>query len=139
MIFSSKRIKSFMVVFLVLVFFLFKPSYEYKLNKEDEIIGLWKNKDINIEFTSNRKVIIKILKEDGTLEKQLLGSFNINLSKHPVTIDLKNLNGISGSLFAIIKINKELELIMSKFSTSWKQRPLSFNNRDIIKFIKGNK
>ena len=139
MIFNSIRIKSLLVVIFFLVLYSFKPLNEYKINKENEVNGLWKNKDIIIELKSNQNIIIEILKEDGTLKKKLSGTYKIDLSKQPITIDIKNLDGVSGSLYAIIKINKELELVMSKLSTSWKQRTISFKDNNIIKFKKGNK
>ena len=139
MIFNSIRIKSLLVVISFLVLYSFKPLNEYKINKENEVNGLWKNKDIIIELKSNQNIIIEILKEDGTLKKKLSGTYKIDLSKQPITIDIKNLDGVSGSLYAIIKINKELELVMSKLSTSWKQRTISFKDNNIIKFKKGNK
>ena len=63
--------------------------------------------------------------------------YRIN-KKDTITIDFKSLNRVSESLYAVIKINKKSELIMSKFSTSWKQRSISFKDSDIIKFKKGN-
>ena len=138
MVINSIKIKSFIVITFFVVFFLIKPADEYRTNKKDKIIGLWKNKNINIQLKSDKKVNIEILKKDGSLENKISGLYSIDLSKQPITIDFKSLNRVSESLYAVIKINKKSELIMSKFSTSWKQRSISFKDSDIIKFKKGN-
>lgn len=138
MVINSIKIKSFIVITFFVVFFLIKPADEYRINKKDKIIGLWKNKNINIQLKSDKKVNIEILKKDGSLENKISGLYSIDLSKQPITIDFKSLNRVSESLYAVIKINKKSELIMSKFSTSWKQRSISFKDSDIIKFKKGN-
>mgnify|MGYP000144344478 CR=1 FL=1 len=138
MVINSIKIKSFIVITFFVVFFLIKPADEYRINKKDKIIGLWKNKNINIQLKSDKKVNIEILKKDGSLENKISGLYSIDLSKQPITIDFKSLNRVPESLYAVIKINKKSELIMSKFSTSWKQRSISFKDSDIIKFKKGN-
>ena len=126
-----KRLLSFNIIFLVIVI-LFNSMNRSDILSDNNIIGRWKNKDMIITFKPGQEFQIEILNQENEVRFKTIGSFNLNNQKKPNLIDLKNISNFSGSLHGIIKKSENSELILSKFSPSWRLRPVSFDKYNIM-------
>ena len=109
----------------VLLFFHLSCS---PINIQANLIGTWKKVGngelIEITFNKKNKFEIKIIKDNDLF--LFNGDFIIDNTKVPYTINFNNISNFTRPLFGIIKIVNINNIIISKFSTQWKLRPISF-------------
>jgi len=117
------------LIFLVLIAILvFKNQYAEKYEVYGGWKGEFKNYELSFDFKSNQR--FRLIFKDKVLKTKnvIKGNFYIDYSKKPISLSLKNLPNLSYPLHTIIKFKGNNVLIMEKFSTKEKFRPMIFNH-----------
>ena len=102
------------------------------------IIGKWESKNkIIFEFFENGKCSFYLPYKN--ISQTLQGIFSINNSKNLKTIDINKIDGVSYSFYGIFEFVNENKIKISKFSTSRKTRPISFEKNNFLILYKKEK
>ena len=134
----------FSLIFWFSILFLYSSCN--KIDLYSDLVGSWEHVNqshrIEINFKKNNQYELNIGPigyRDLILYK---GNYIINKKKKPNTIDLKNTSNFSGSLYGIIKNIDTNTIQISKFSSKWRLRPISFEDSNALLFhritTKGN-
>jgi len=101
----------------------------------EDIYGDWEGESqeekIIISFSSGNKTVLSVNNKESDTVEVLHGSYEINFSKTPMPLSINNIQEINHSLHTIIRI-KNNELLMAKFATKLKLRPVSFDDTSIL-------
>jgi len=85
------------------------------------MISLTFNKDQTCEF---------IIHSDSV---KIKGNFEIDLSKYPIALSIKNIPNLDYALHTIISFKHNNELRIGDFGKRWRLRPIAFNyNKNLI-------
>ena len=108
---------------------------------KQELYGDWegKNKEVEIAITFNQNSTCKIVyKEDNSKPITLTGNFEVDFTKRPVPLSIRNIPQLNYPLHTIIQFI-ELDVIkMAEFAPRWRLRPIVFN-RDTEIILKRSK
>ncbi|MFQ5866085.1 MAG: hypothetical protein ACE5IW_12740 [bacterium] len=101
-----------------------------KMFNEQDLYGVWegKNKQLEMAITFNENSTCKIVyKEDSSEPVTLTGKFEVDFSKTPIPLTIRNIPQLNHPLHTIIQF-RELDVIrMAEFAPRWRLRPISFN------------
>ena len=118
-------------LFITTLFFYLSSCSTIKSSNNSSIIGKWESKnEIVFEFFENSKCSFNIPYKNTA--QTLQGVFFINNSKNLSTIDIKKIDGVSFSFYGIFDFVDENMIKISKFSTSRKTRPISFEKNNFL-------
>ena len=100
-------------------------------SKVINLVGTWEgeyhNYNLEFNFYPDSACIIKIIdKSTGKIEK-ISGDFEIDVSKKPIPLTIRNIPEYSHPLYAVIKHTNDGSIKVSKFTKKWKLRPISIN------------
>ena len=97
----------------------------------EDIYGVWKGelqgKKIIIKFSSENKSVLSFNNKESDIVEILHGNYEIDFSKRPIPLSINNIQEINHSLHTIIRINNN-KILMAKFATKWRLRPISFDD-----------
>lgn len=118
--------------FLIIATFLFGVSCSKNKSFDNSLIlGRWESKNkVIFEFFENDKCNLNLSYKN--FSQTLQGIFSINNSKNLKTIDIKKIDGVSYSFYGIFDLVNENVIKISKFSTSQKTRPISFEKNNFL-------
>jgi len=115
-----------LAIYCILTFF----SCVQPLNEKD-IYGVWKGKylknDLLLKFSSDRTCLLSFTNNDSSSTMTLTGNFEINFSKKPIPLSIKNIPQLNHSLHTIIEFVEIDKIKLGYFSENWRNRPISFN------------
>ena len=103
-----------------------------KAPSEEDLYGVWQGEYHEME-------LLFIFKSDGTCSlnfknsvsgemDELNGTFEVDFSKYPVPLSIRNIPQLNHGLYTIVKFTNNDSLIMADFSPRWRLRPISFQN-----------
>ena len=101
---------------------------------EEFLFGVWVGEKDGVEIVLkfNRDSTSEIMFRDGSNVTKLTGYFQVDLSKRPIPLTIRNIPNLNHPLHTIIQF-KELDLIrISKFAPRLKLRPIGFNRETEI-------
>ena len=102
-----------------------------------ELYGSWignlDDKELKIDFDQHNN--IKINYFDADSNHTIYGKYEINFLKKPMPLKLYNIDELDNSVYSSVMFLSSEELFLSKFSSSWKTRPLMLDNQNSI-FLK---
>ena len=123
--------RTILIFSITTVILVFLNSCNRKIYNKQNIIGQWKGehngKTISIIFKNNGKFESCFLYLDLSECNKYTGNFYIDYSKYPISMSFKQINEITDNLFTIMKFINNNTIVISKFSTRWKLRPISFS------------
>ena len=129
---NSKKINIFTSLFYLmpigLGILLISPHIE--AFNENVIYGIWKGKNEanNHTFIFNEdgtcKLIIKDNKTDSI--EVIYGNFEIDFSKKPIPISIRNIPNLNYPLHTILKFVGKDSMRLANFSPRWRVRPIVF-------------
>ena len=124
----------------IFVFFLYACNEFYSYSEED-LYGTWignKNEfNIVLSFRQDSSIELKFNKGDSKVDK-IKGTFELDFSKTPIPLSIRNIANLSHPLHTIIKFKDHNTIIMGEFAPRLKLRPISFNSDSIIFTRSGN-
>ena len=107
---------------------------------EEFLFGVWvgEKDGVEIVLTFNRDSTSEISFNDGSHVSKLTGYFQVDFSKRPIPLTIRNIPNLNHPLHSIIEL-RELDVIrISKFAPRLKLRPIGFN-RDTEIYLRRNK
>ena len=118
---------SYLIFMILLAILLFSSQYAEKHEVYGEWISEFEGNELSFEFKPNQRFKIvfkdKILKASNVIK----GNYYVDYSKKPISLSFKNIPNTSHPLYTIIRFKDNNLLIMEKFSTKERFRPLVFN------------
>ena len=108
-----------------------------KIPYQENIYGVWKgefqDKELLFTFESDQTCVLSFMnKESGSVEI-LNGNFEIDLSKKPISLSVKNIPQLNHPLYTIVEFIGSESIRLASFSPRWRLRPISFNRSTSIK------
>ena len=110
--------------------------------KEELLFGVWEgtvgDSQIVFKINQDRTCEITISKADSSLI-MIAGDFEVDFSKLPIPLTIRNIPQLNHPLHTIIKFNGRDELKVAEFSPRWRVRPVSFDPNLSINLRRINK
>ena len=108
---------------------------------ENIIYGNWAGKldDKEIEITFNQDQTCELFINNLSIEDSLIfkGNFEIDFSKKPIPLSIKNISNLNFPIHTIIEFINEDKFRIGNFGKRWRLRPISFNYKNSIILNKG--
>ena len=107
-----------------------------KIPCQEDIFGVWKGefqgKELLFKFESDQTCVLSFMnKESGSVEI-LNGNFEIDLSKKPISLSVKNIPQLNHPLYTIVEFIGSESIRLASFSPRWRLQPISFNRSTSI-------
>ena len=119
--------------FIVILFFLTKIEKVYTHNS---IYGVWigETKSESHKYVFNKDGTCTLtIKDNNSHSDQLLeGNFEIDFSKKPVPISIRNITDIDYPLHTILEFVDKDSIRLAMMSPRWRLRPISFDFKTSI-------
>ena len=105
-------------------------------HSEKEIYGLWKGefegKELMFHFESDSTCILSLTNKASGSVMVLNGNFEMDFSKKPITLSIRNITNLSHPLHTIVKFGDINSIKLANFSPRWRVRPISFDHNTSI-------
>jgi len=107
-----------------------------KIPCQEDIFGVWKgefqDQELLFKFKSDQTCVLSFRnKESGSVEI-LNGNFEIDLSKEPIPLSVRNIPQLNHPLYTIVEFIGSESIKLASFSPRWMLRPISFNRSTSI-------
>ena len=116
------------LIFLLLVILLLFNHQDIDKNK---IYGHWKgdfaNYELKFEFNTDQRFRLKFRDKILQTDKVISGDFFVDYSKKPIALSFRNVPETTYPLHTVIKFKGDNTIIIEKFSSKEKLRPLTFS------------
>ena len=130
-----KKILIFIFI-LCLLFKIFINDNHFKPSGYNQIIGQWISKDmgreIYLDFTKDYKLKMSIHSQKDSINFE--GNVLMDFNKDPISLSIIKIKGVDYSLHSILSMIEENKIVISKFSTNWRLRPINFFETSSITF-----
>ena len=131
-----KYFKTFLIILLILNFItLIFDHNKYKINV-NTINGIWvgslKNGLINYEFNFDNTCIIEIIRNNSDEIIILSGQYEIDLTKNPIPLSIRNVSQLNHPLYTIIQFINYETIMIGSYGVRWRLRPISFDYKNSI-------
>ncbi len=124
--------------FLISFLFLLSCTLNYD---EKSLYGTWVAKDGEVEvliiFYKDSTCEIKY-KSGNSDKTKISGDYEIDISKNPIPLTIRNIPQLKHPLHTIIQFNNINEIIIAEFAPRWRLRPIAFNPETQIIFKRKN-
>ena len=121
----------FYILILVTVVLLIYNSY-IQMSGKYNILGFWEGdlngKALMFEFKNDQTCILSFRDKKSGLAEMLYGNFDIDLSKEPIPLSIRNIPKLNHPLHTVVKFIRYDSIRLAMFSPSWKIRPISFES-----------
>ena len=113
-----------------------------KIPCQEVIYGVWKGefqgKELLFKFESDQTCVWSFRNKESNSVEILNGIFEIDFSKKPITLSVRNIQQINHPLHTIVEFIGSDSIILAHFSPRLKLRPITFNRNTsiILKRIK---
>jgi len=101
-----------------------------------QIYGIWKgefqDKDLQFIFESDQTCVLSFINKESNLVEILNGNFEIDFSKKPISLAIKNIPQLNHPLYTIVEFIGSESIRLASFSTRWRLQPISFNRSTSI-------
>ena len=125
--------------YILLIYFIFSIFIIFIIYNSNQkvnyniLYGKWIGKQ-------NNKIISLTFNQDQTCEFvihqdriKIKGNFEIDFSKNPIPLSIKNISNLDHALHTIISFKNNNELRIGNFGKRWKSRPIAFDyNKNLI-------
>ena len=107
-----------------------------KIPYQEDIYGVWKgefqDKELLFIFESDKTCVLSFTNKESDSGEILNGNFEIDLSKKPISLSVKNIPQLNHPLYTIVEFIGSESIRLASFSPRWKLRPISFNRSTSI-------
>jgi len=128
---SNPKVKLFLVFPILIIILIL--SFEKKYSNPDDLIGLWETKNqsenIRMNFKNNRSIELGFI---SSKVNKIIGVYEVDFLKYPASITITKINNLNLRLYSIIEFINKDKIAVSKFSTRWRLRPISYLKENII-------
>ena len=107
-----------------------------KIPYQEDIYGVWKgefqDKELLFKFERDQTCVLSFTNKESDSVEILNGNFEIDLSKKPISLSVKNIPQLNHPLYTIVEFIGSESIRLASFSPSWRLRPISFNRSTSI-------
>ena len=131
---SIKSIYIYLSVFFVIiltVYFLTKNG-ENEINIEGFWQGQSQTQQMICVFNTDQSCSITLIDLNTNTKIEINGDYELDLTKKPIPMSIKNISELNHSLYAIIKPKGENQFAITAFSSKWRLMPITFNQENTI-------
>jgi len=105
---------------------------DVQIPSENKLYGVWQGEyhemELLFEFKNNGTCSLSFKNRDNGEINELRGTFELNSSKSPVSLSIRNIPQLNHGLYTIIQLTDNNTLVMADFSPRWRLRPISFQS-----------
>ena len=132
----KKYISLIYVFFLAIILLIIILNSDQQFD-ENIIYGNWAGKldDKELALTFNQDQTCELFINNLSVEDSLIfiGNFEIDFSKKPISLSIKNISNLDHPIHTIIEFKNKNELRLGDFAKRWRLRPITFDyNKHII-------
>ena len=127
------------LIALMLMIFLYSDILKIDDNISGNWVGNYNKNKISIEFNDDNACVIRLINKKTNKIETISGNYNLDISKNPIPISIRNIKELNYSLYGIIKFVDKDSIQISTFSTKLKLNPISFDTTKIIKLERSQK
>jgi len=102
-----------------------------KIPCQEDIYGVWKGefqgKELLFKFEKDQTCVLGFMNKESHSIEILNGNFEINLSKKPIPLSVRNIPQLNHPLYTIVEFKGSESIRLASFSSRWRLRPISFN------------
>ena len=107
-----------------------------KIPYQEDIYGVWKgefqDKELLFKFESDKTCVLSFMNKESDSVEILNGNFEIDLSKKPISLSVKNIPQLNHPLYTIVEFIGSESIRLVSFSPRWRLQPISFNRSTSI-------
>ena len=136
---NDKKNRAVSLDLITMMFILFGTLFilsSFEVNGEKYIYGLWKGKhsgqEFMFRFNIDETCVLSFKDNASDSTRVLNGNFEMNLSKKPVPLSIRNSPSINHPLHTIVDFIGDDSIRLAEFSSRWKVRPISFDRNTSI-------
>jgi len=122
----------FISLFLFVVVFISREQTNQNIIYGDWV-GQIGNNNISLTFNKDKTCeffIYNVIHQDSI---KIKGDFEIDFSKSPIPLSIKNISNLDHPLHTILSFKNNNELRLGDFGKRWRLRPIAFNyNKNIM-------
>ena len=106
-----------------------------------EIYGTWEGelqgKELIFQFKNDQTCVLTSKDRASESVERVNGNFEIDFSKKPITLSIRNISQLNHPLFTIIEFVNADSMRLADFVPSWRLRPVAFSSTSMnLKCIK---
>ena len=132
----KKKVITLNISFLIVLSFCTIISCG-KIPFQEDIYGVWKgefqDKELLFKFESDQTCVLSFMNKESDSVEILNGNFEIDFSKKPISLAIKNIPQLNHPLYTIVEFIGSESIRLASFSPRWRLRPISFNRSTSIK------
>ena len=107
----------------------------------EDIYGTWEGelqgKELIFKFKNDKTCELKTKYKISESVEKVNGNFEMDFSKKPITLSIRNIPQLNHPLFTIIEFVNADSMRLANFAPSWRLRPIAFSNTSMnLKCIK---
>jgi len=125
-------------IFFFSLFFISCDDLQYY----EKIYGIWhgnfNDESLEFRFKKNNTCVLKFLDLNTGKVKIFKGNFEIQSSKNPVPLSIRNINNLDHPLYTIIEFEEINIIKLAIFSPRWRLRPISFESDNLMRLERAN-
>jgi hypothetical protein len=95
-----------------------------------DLWGIWQGtgqgQNVMIKFQEDGECRLVFQDMKTGERRRFKGEFQADFTKHPIPISIRSIPELPHALHTIVDFQTDGSLLMSQFSTSWRLRPISF-------------
>jgi hypothetical protein len=122
---------TFLLLCIMFVFNSCQEKSDYRII-QGNWIGVSLTDSVFFNFFENGNCLLEFINDSSISPITLNGNYEIDLSKKPIPISIKNIQQLNHPLHTIIEFINADSINIAKFSTSWRIRPISFNKNTML-------
>lgn len=104
----------------------------HKLRTEAYTRGMWKgscfDQELTMMFHVGKRVVLTYLDKQSNQPQKENGNFELYFSKKPIPLSIQNIPQLNYQPHTIIEFIGKDSIQLSRFSTRWRLRPISFES-----------
>ena len=109
---------------------------------QEDIYGIWKgefqDKELLFTFNSDQTCVLSFTNKESDTVEILNGNFEIDLSKKPISLSVKNIPQLNHPLHTIVEFIGDSSIRLAGFTPNRRVRPISFGRDKSIKLNRVN-
>lgn len=125
----KNRFIPLIIVLILISGILITSSYMKELGEKD-IYGVWEGvqheTELSFIFNTDGTCLLSFRDSVTGETNELRGTFELNFSKDPIPLSIRNIPQINHGLYTIVRFTSNDSLIIADFAPRWRLRPISF-------------
>jgi len=135
-----KNLFSLFIVLSALGLFVFSSCADELTEKV--LYGRWEGKyddtELSFTFNADRTCLLSFNNNITGETDEIKGTFEMNFSKNPVPLSIRNIPGLNHGLYTIIEFKNDGSIKIADFSARWRLCPIAFEGDNFMVLRKVN-